>query len=73
MSDEADAASERIDTELARALERQRRSMAETIVKPGAECANSCGSPPAPDSAWCSCECRNDWELRRNAARRNGT
>lgn len=73
MADEADIAGIEEERARQRHIDAARRAATESVLVRGEECLNTCGSAPAPDSPWCCTECRDDFESRKAAARRNGT
>ena len=71
MSDDADLAGDRQETELARAIAAARRRPAVEAAEI-TECVNMCGEKPRAGSKFCSPACLHDYELRERIRRRQG-
>lgn len=67
--DDADRTVER--TELGEALRRRHQLKPGPEVESNGHCAN-CGEPATKATRFCDVSCREDWQLRQSAQRRNG-
>lgn len=70
--DDVDSTQERMDCEMALRIAAARKPVVETSEAPDGECANNCGDLPIPGGRYCSAECREDSDMRKQLRKRQG-